>query len=90
MSSHELRALLDGVPDTRELVLRRQPTWSAAYDAWRDAAEDAGRAYGAWVETHTADAWTAYVAAQDRADAAQDALAVSPAGASGRAPAARS
>ncbi len=90
MSGHDLKILLDGVPDTRELVLRRAPTWSATYDAWRDAADDAGLAYGAWLLDRTADAWTAYVAAQDRANAAQDALAVSPAGASGRAPAGRS
>ena len=90
MSSHDLRVLLDGVPDTRELVLRRAPTWSATYDAWRDAAEDAGSAYGEWLRVRSAGAWTAYVAAQDRADAAQDALAVSPAGAAGPAPAARS
>jgi hypothetical protein len=90
MSAHELRDLLDDVPDTREIVLRRAPTWSAVYDAWRDAAEDAGRAYGAWLRVRDGDAWTAYVAAQDRADAAQDAFALSPAGASGPAPAGRS
>ncbi len=60
MSVDELRFLLDGVPDTRELVIRRSATWAPELDAWRDAREDAAAAYRA---------------AQDREDAAQDALA---------------
>ena len=60
MRVDELRHLLDGVPDTRELVIRRADTWSPVCDAWRDAHDDAAAAYRA---------------AQDREDAAQDALA---------------
>ena len=60
MRVDDLRYLLDGVPDTRELVIRRADTWAPVRDAWRDAHDDAGAAYRA---------------AQDREDAAQDALA---------------
>ena len=66
MSTTELRALLDQVADTRELVLRRAaslgPAFNAVYDAWSDAHEEAE------------DAYAVYRAAQDREDAAQDAL----------------
>ena len=48
MSTSDLRSLLDGVPDTREIVLRRDPTWSPGCEAWRDAAEDAAAALAAW------------------------------------------
>ena len=45
MSLHELKLLLDQVPDTRELILRREasrgPDWNALYDAWSDAHEEA-------------------------------------------------
>jgi hypothetical protein len=75
VSSHELRDLLDQVPDTRELILRRAPTWSAAYDAWCEARDDALDAYRAWRWAPAADTYAAYRAAQDREDAAQDTLA---------------
>ncbi len=74
MSSHELKHLLDQVADTRELVLRRPRTWSASYDAWREAREDARVAYRAWRSLRTAEAYAIYRAAQDREDAAQDTL----------------
>ena len=49
MSTTELRALLDQVADTRELVLRRAaslgPAFNAVYDAWSDAHEEAEDAY---------------------------------------------
>ncbi|HVL95582.1 MAG TPA: hypothetical protein VM266_06945 [Solirubrobacteraceae bacterium] len=79
MSAHELRALLDQVPDTRELVLRRPgngPAWNALYDAWSDAHEEAEEAYRDWRALGDGTAYAAYRAAQDREDAAQDALAV--------------
>jgi len=75
MSVDELRFLLDGVADTRELVIRRAETWTPEGDAWRDAHEDAGSAYRVWLGTRTPAAYAAYRAAQDREDAAQDALA---------------
>jgi hypothetical protein len=75
MSSHELKTLLDQVPDTREIVLRRPRTWSADFDAWREAREDARDAYQTWIVQHSAEAYVVYRAAQDREDAAQDTLA---------------
>lgn len=80
MSVHELRALLDQVDDTRELVLHRAPArgqeWNALYDAWSDAHEEADGAYWAWTRGGGRSAYAAFRAAQDREDAAQDALAV--------------
>ncbi len=78
MSTAELRALLDEVPDTRELVLHRVagPAFDAVYDAWSDAREEAEDAYGAWLRSGDRGAYAVYRAAQDREDAAQDALAV--------------
>ena len=48
MSSGDLRSLLDDVPDTFEIVLRRAPEWSPVLDAWRDAAEEAAAALAHW------------------------------------------
>ena len=76
MSAHELKDLLDQVPDTRELVIRRADTWAPVLDAWKDARDDADAAYRDWRRTRGAAAYAAYRAAQDREDAAQDALAV--------------
>jgi len=81
MSTTELRALLDQVADTRELVLRRAaalgPAFNAVYDAWYDAHEEARDAYGIWIATRASDDYAVYRAAQDREDAAQDALSTS-------------
>jgi hypothetical protein len=82
MSAHELRALLDEVADTRELVLRRAahrgPLWNEVYDAWSDAHEEAEEAYRQWRLNGDRASYAAYRAAQDREDAAQDALALAP------------
>lgn len=78
MSAHELKVLLDQVADTRELVLRRSgngPAWNALYDAWSDAHEEAEDAYWEWRARGGPGHYAAYRAAQDREDAAQDALA---------------
>jgi len=79
MSAHELKELLDQVADTRELVLHRSsgagPEWNAHYDAWSDAHEEADDAYRVWRTLGGALRYAAYRAAQDREDAAQDALA---------------
>ncbi len=75
MSTHELKNLLDQVPDTRELVLRRQPSFSVAFDAWEEARDDALEAYRTWRTAAGHDTYAVYRAAQDRADAAQDVLA---------------
>jgi 5-methylcytosine-specific restriction endonuclease McrA len=74
MSAHDLKVLLDQVPDTRELVLRRVHR-RAEHAAWRDAHEEAAAAYVAWRSRRTREAYAAYRAAQDREDAAQDILA---------------
>jgi hypothetical protein len=75
VSTQELKHLLDQVPDTREIVLRRARTWSADYDAWRDARDEAGEAFRAWRSAPTVETYVIYRAAQDREDAAQDTLA---------------
>jgi hypothetical protein len=75
VSSHELKNLLDQVPDTFELVLRRPRTCGADFDAWREAREEARDAYRTWIAQHSAEAYAVYRAAQDREDAAQDTLA---------------
>ena len=81
MSTTELRALLDQVADTRELVLRRAaslgPAFNAVYDAWSDAHEEAETAYITWRASASGEDYAVYRAAQDREDAAQDALASS-------------
>lgn len=78
MSTTELRALLDQVADTRELVLRHAaslgPAFNAVFDAWSDAHEEARDALRVWLATKSADDYAVYRAAQDREDAAQDAL----------------
>ena len=78
MSVNELKVLLDQLADTRELVLRRGPTWVPVRDAWSDAHEDAADAYRVWKRRRDVGSYAAYRAAQDREDAAQDALAASP------------
>jgi hypothetical protein len=76
MSSADLRTLLDDVPDTLEIVLRRDRGWSPVLHAWRDAAEEAAVALQRWRSAPgDLGAYAAYRAAQDREDAAQDALA---------------
>jgi hypothetical protein len=75
LSTRDVKHLLDQVDDHGELVLRRPRTWSASYDAWIDAREDARAAYRTWRSQQTAEAYLVYRAAQDREDAAQDTLA---------------
>jgi hypothetical protein len=76
MTTRQLRELLRDVPDTREIVIGLQhPAGDALLAAWRAAEEEAGRALAAWRAARGADAYAAYRAAQDRADAAQDVLA---------------
>jgi hypothetical protein len=78
LSNSDLKSLLDDVPDTLEIVLRGSlpdPGWSPVVAAWRDAHEDAAGALRAWrAVPGDRVAYAAYRAAQDREDAAQDAL----------------
>ena len=79
MSTHELKLLLDAVPDTFEIVLRDGRTAhgrSPERHAWHDAREEAAQALRAWrAAPGRPGAYLAYRAAQDREDAAQDLLA---------------
>jgi hypothetical protein len=76
MSSHELKTLLDDVPDTLEIVLRHESCRPLELEVWRDAGEEASSAFAAWcAQPGDRGAYAAYRAAQDREDAAQDALA---------------
>jgi hypothetical protein len=73
MTTQQLHDLLEAVPDTREIVV------VCAHDddlhgAWRAAQDDAARALADWRAWPGGEAFAAYRAAQDRADAAQDAL----------------
>jgi hypothetical protein len=74
MTRNDLRSLLDDVPDTFEIVLRRGADWSPVREAWRDAREEAACALARWRAQPGRDAYLVYRAAQDREDAAQDAL----------------
>ncbi len=74
MTTADLRTLLDDVPDTFEIVLRGSADWSPVRKAWRDAAEEAAGALQYWRSEPGAERYAAYRAAQDREDAAQDAL----------------
>jgi hypothetical protein len=69
------RQSLDEASDL--LVARGDWLWAMdeLMDAWRAAETDAGRAYYAWLRSGGAKAYVVYRAEQDRADAAQDALA---------------
>jgi hypothetical protein len=78
MTVHQLHLMLSDLDDTRELVLEG-PHHDDAADplvlAWRTAARRAGQALGAWRHAGGAEAYAAYRALADQADAAQDALA---------------
>jgi hypothetical protein len=77
MSSHQLQAVLDGILDTGEIVIRPQLRFAAdeLLQAWREARADATAALEAWRTLRSREAFAAYRAAEDRADAAQDTLA---------------
>jgi hypothetical protein len=74
MNASELKSLLDDVPDTLDIVLRRSPLWSPELTVWRDAVDEAACALAAWRDAPDRAAYAVYRAAQDREDAAQDAL----------------
>jgi hypothetical protein len=73
MNTRELKTLLDDVPDTLDIVLRRSTAWSPELAVWRDAADETACALAAWREAPDRAAYAVYRAAQDREDAAQDA-----------------
>ena len=79
MSTTELRALLDQVADTRELVLRRAASLGPGVQRGlrrveRRARGGRGTPTRAGAPAAARDDYAVYRAAQDREDAAQDAL----------------
>jgi hypothetical protein len=77
MPGRRLLELLDEIPDTGEIVIRMPsaPAGDELLEAWRSARAEANAALERWRVVHTRDAFAAFRAAEDRADAAQDALA---------------
>lgn len=71
----QARQSLDEICES--LVARGDWLWARdeLMEAWRDAQADARRAYDGWVISGAASAYLAYRTEQDRADAAQAALA---------------
>jgi hypothetical protein len=76
MTTGDLKTLLDDVPDTFEIVLRHDSGWSPVLHAWHDARNETAAALQRWRSSPgNGDVYAVYRAAQDREDAAQDALA---------------
>jgi hypothetical protein len=70
--------LLDDIPDTGEIVIVMTSPRGADDElllAWRGARDEANTALETWRLQRTRGAFAAFRAAEDRADAAQDALA---------------
>lgn len=77
MTVRQLHNLLRGLDDTREVVVRRRRgsrSGDLLKEVWRSAQDEADSAYAAWCERRGRDAYLAYRAAADRADAALDTL----------------
>jgi hypothetical protein len=75
------RALLDKVESGQELAKLLDshaptPAWlvEELRFAWREAHEEAARAYDHWRRSRGSEAYARYRASQDRADTAQDVL----------------
>jgi hypothetical protein len=77
MGPHQRLELLDEIPDTGEIVivtsLRQEE--DELLLAWRGARAEANAALAEWRGRRTGESFASYRAAEDRADAAQDALA---------------
>jgi hypothetical protein len=74
----ELRELLGGVEDTHEFVLRAiTPVQEAdeLFAVWSAARAEANVAYDGWCDARGGEAYAVYLAAEDRADAAEAAFA---------------
>jgi hypothetical protein len=81
MSAKDLKDLLEHLDDTYEIVLTPLPEEDELpfpveelLVCWRDAEEEAGAAFQLWRECPGTEAYAVYLAAADRAEAAQDAL----------------
>lgn len=82
MSAQELKQLLEHVEDTCEIVLRSTlPASVGEHDerfaVWAAARAEANCAFAAWGERPGRESYASYRAAEDRADAAEDTLALS-------------
>jgi len=83
MSAQDLKQLLEDVEDTREIVLSPGMLSAPTTDAttgelaavWAVARAEANLALDAWRAAPGPAAYAVYRASEDRADAAQDALA---------------
>ena len=77
MLARDLQNVLDAIPDTGEIVivLPSPPEVDELVLAWRSAHSEATAALECWRGWRTREAFAAFRAAEDRADAAQDALA---------------
>ena len=79
MLTDQLHDALDAIPDTGEIVIRPYTRILSDLDvmdqAWRAARDEADAALEHWRALRTRDAYAVFRAAEDRADAAQDALA---------------
>jgi hypothetical protein len=72
----QLSHLLDDIPDTGDIVLTSpRQEGDELVLAWRGARHEANVALSEWRLRPTGEAFAAFRAAEDRADAAQDALA---------------
>jgi hypothetical protein len=74
MAFEKLRQLLDPLEDESALDGSRRDD-DPLLAAWRDAERSARDAYDEWLEVRDHASSVRYLAAADRADAAQDALA---------------
>lgn len=80
MTLAKLRHLLEDVPDTREIVLREPHRDGELRHrdelavVWSAARAEANLAYDTWCAASCESAYVAYRAAEDRANAAEDAL----------------
>ena len=79
MSAKQLHDLLEGLADTREVVIR-EPVPAATrvtelFAIWSAARAEANDAYDRWRDRAGGEGYAVYRAAEDRADAAEAALA---------------
>jgi len=74
MTVRQLHHLLRGLDDTRELVVARSTDGDVLHRVWRAAQDEADEAYLLWRDAPGREAYLAYRAAADRADAAMDAV----------------
>jgi hypothetical protein len=79
MTGRQLHQLLHGLDDRRELVVTSAPDGDVLHEVWRAAEGEADDAYEAWRDAGGREAYLAYRAAADRADAAFDAMRAHPA-----------